>query len=229
MRLPVREKALSVSVKSVREEKVMAEIYIAFADTPGFFAGIIRRVIRQKYIHVALSLDPMLRETYSIGRRHPSVPLIAGFEKEDKKKILRAFPDADYMICSISCTEEQKKYIERELRQAMRERFRYHYAVIGLPFILMGKPFYQKNHFTCSSYIAKLLEEAGVCRWDRHFSLITPKDFYEYREKQKIYEGPLSRLAEMDQRENRSRIPIFGFIRPAFAGVLTRGGGSYER
>ena len=70
----------------------MAEIYIAFADTPGFFAGIIRRVIRQKYIHVALSMDPFLRETYSIGRRHPAVPLIAGFEKEDKRKILRVFP-----------------------------------------------------------------------------------------------------------------------------------------
>ena len=53
----------------------MAEIYIAFVDTPGFFAGIIRRVIKQKYIHVALSLDPYLEETYSIGRRHPSVPL----------------------------------------------------------------------------------------------------------------------------------------------------------
>ena len=82
--------------------KIMAEIYIAFVDTPGFFAGIIRRVIKQKYIHVALSLDPYLEETYSIGRRHPSVPLIAGFEKEDKYKILRAFPDADYMICRIS-------------------------------------------------------------------------------------------------------------------------------
>ena len=69
----------------------MAKIYIAFVDTPGLFAGIIRRVIRQKYIHVALSLDPFLEETYSIGRRHPSVPLIAGFEKEDKYKILRAF------------------------------------------------------------------------------------------------------------------------------------------
>lgn len=28
----------------------MAQIYIAFVDTPGFFAGIIRRTIRQKYI-----------------------------------------------------------------------------------------------------------------------------------------------------------------------------------
>ena len=122
----------------------MSEIYIAFADTPGFFAGIIRRVIRQKYIHVALALDPFLRETYSIGRRHPAVPLIAGFEREDKRKILRVFPEADYMVCSISCTAQQKEYIKEELHKAMRKRFRYHYAVAGLPFILMESPFIRK-------------------------------------------------------------------------------------
>ena len=206
----------------------MAEIYIAFVDTPGLFAGLIRRVIRQKYIHVALALDPYLRETYSIGRRHPSIPLIAGFEKEEKEKILRAFPEADYMVCSITCTSRQKAYIEQELKKAMKARFRYHYAVIGLPFILLGKPFYQKNHFTCSSYIAKLLEEAGVCRWERHFSLITPKDFYEYKEKQMIFEGSLKELVEWDQTAAKGNVPAFRFIRPAFAGAMSRGG-SYER
>ena len=198
----------------------MAEIYIAFVDTPGFFAGIIRRVIKQKYIHVAISLDPYLEEAYSIGRRHPSVPLIAGFEKEDKYKILRAFPDADYMVCSMKCTSEQKKYIEQRLNEAMEQRFRYHYAVLGLPFILMNVPFYQKNLYTCSSYLAKLLEEAGVCRWEKHFSLVTPKDFYEYEEKEKIYEGSLCEFAlRSRKRTEKKRVLAFSFMRPAYAGA----------
>ena len=199
----------------------MSEIYIAFADTPGFFAGIIRRVIRQKYIHVALALDPFLRETYSIGRRHPAVPLIAGFEREDKRKILRVFPEADYMVCSISCTAQQKEYIKEELHKAMRKRFRYHYAVAGLPFILMEKPFYQKNHFTCSSYIAKLLEEAGVCRWDKHFSLVTPKDFYEYEGKEKIFEGSLYELVRASEKVPAfGKSPVFRPMLPAYAGAV---------
>lgn len=177
----------------------MAEIYIALVDTPGLFAEIIRRVIRQRYIHVAIGLDPQMDEAYSIGRRHPAVPLIAGFEKEDKEKILRVFPSASYMICSIECTEEQKRFIEDRLRTAMEERFRYHYAVAGLPFILWQIPFYQKNHFTCSSYIAKLLEEAGVCRWKKHFSLVTPRDFMEYEKKTKIFEGSLRELVRSEQ------------------------------
>ena len=83
----------------------MAHIYIALVDTPGLFARIIRRVIRQRYIHVALGLDPFLEEAYSIGRRHPAVPLIAGFEREEKEKILRVFPSAGYLIFRLECTE----------------------------------------------------------------------------------------------------------------------------
>ena len=64
----------------------MAEIYIALVDTPGLFAEIIRRVIRQRYIHVAIGLDPQMDEAYSIGRRHPAVPLIAGFERRKKRR-----------------------------------------------------------------------------------------------------------------------------------------------
>lgn len=208
----------------------MAQLYIAFVDTPGLFAGIIRRVLKQKYIHVALALDPRLDEAYSIGRRHPSVPLIAGFEKEDKRKILKAFPGADYMICSLECTAEQKEYVEERLQEAMRKRFRYHYTILGLPFILMNIPFYQKNHYTCSSYTARLLEEAGICSWEKHFSLVTPKDFLEYREKQKIFEGSLRELVESD-REVYGRAPVFHLAQPAYAGAAYRSyrGVPYER
>lgn len=123
----------------------MAQIYIAFVDTPGFFAGMIRQVIKQKYIHVVLSMDAELEEAYSVGRRNPAVPLFAGFEKEDKRKILTVFPTADYMVCSIECSLAQKEAIRQELRLAMQERFHYHYAVAGLPlfcgtFHLPGKP-----------------------------------------------------------------------------------------
>lgn len=208
----------------------MAQLYIAFVDTPGLFAGIIRRVLKQKYIHVALSLDPRLEEAYSIGRRHPSVPLIAGFEKEDKRKILKAFPGADYMICSLECTTEQKEYVEERLQEAMRKRFRYHYTILGLPFLLMNIPFYQKNHYTCSSYAARLLEEAGICRWGKHFSLVTPKDFFEYREKQKIFEGSLRELVESDRTADAG-VPVFHLAQPAYAGAAYRAyrGVTYER
>lgn len=47
----------------------MEKLYIGLVDTPGLFAGIIRRVIRQDYIHVVLGMDEGLEECYSVGRR----------------------------------------------------------------------------------------------------------------------------------------------------------------
>ena len=92
--------------------------------------------------------------------------------------------------------------------------------VLGLPFILMNVPFYQKNHYTCSSYIARLLEEAGVCTWDRHFSLGTPRDFLEYEKKEKIFEGSLYELTAMVGRRRTVDCRTGNiFLRPAYAGA----------
>ena len=127
------------------------------------------------------------------------------------------------MICSIPCTQKQKKFIQEELHEAMKNRYRYHYTILGLPFLLFGKPFYQKNHYTCSSYAAELLEKAGVCTWNKHFSLVTPKDFYEYKGKKKIFEGSLRELTDRE----KSVYPEYGtFVFPTSLPAYISAGGN---
>ena len=167
----------------------MAHIYIAFVDTPGFFAALIRKFLKQRYIHVVISGDAMLEDAYSVGRRNPAIPFGAGFEKEEKGKILNAFPTAAYRIYELPCTYEQKQKIMERLHNDYERRFHIHYAVCSLPFIVMGIPIYLKNQYTCSSYIAKLLQENGIAISDKHFSIVTPKDFLEYREMKVVFEG----------------------------------------
>ena len=111
------------SINSSKQEK-QTYIYVGFVDTPGLFASIIRHVIKQKYVHVVLGLDAGLDEAYSVGRRNPAIPILAGFEKEEKSRILRVFPNADYMVCRIACTQEQKDYIKTMLDLCMKERYR---------------------------------------------------------------------------------------------------------
>ena len=176
----------------------MAQIYIAFVDTPGLFASIIRHFLKQKYIHVVLSLDSRLDEAYSVGRRNPLIPVIAGFEREEKEKIRQVFPGAEYMICELECNTEQREKIREVLHRDFEKRFHYHYAVLSLPFIIWNRPFYQKNHFTCSSYIAKVLAENGIEISSKHFSLVTPKDFYEYEAKKVIFEGKLAEIMDVE-------------------------------
>lgn len=172
----------------------MAHIYIALVDTPGFFAALIRRFLGQRYIHVVIASDAELREAYSVGRRNPAIPLLAGFEREDKDRILHTFPSAFYRICELECTQAQKREICRRLKEDYQRRFHIHYAVIGLPFILADIPFFIRNRYTCSSYIARILQENGIRIAKKHFSLVTPKDFYEYGKMRVIFEGELSKI-----------------------------------
>lgn len=179
----------------------MAQIYLALVDTPGLFAWMIHRFLKQKYIHVVVALDAQLNEAYSFGRRNPFIPIFAGFEREDKRKIFKAFPTADYMVCELDCSAEQKSRIREQLHSDFARRYQYRYAVLGLPFLVCGRSFYQKNHYTCSSYIAKLLEENHIFISDKHFSLVTPKDFYLYQDKKIIFEGALGELVDMEYAE----------------------------
>lgn len=188
----------------------MSHIYIALVDTPGFFASLIRRHLKQRYIHVVIAADPEFKEAYSVGRRNPAVPIFAGFVKEDKDKILHAFPTAFYRICELECTSWQKEQIMKRLAEDYHKRSHIHYAVIGLPFILMGVPFYIRNRYTCSSYIARILKESGISVSDKHFSLVTPKDFYFYDKMHVIFEGELSQAAIDISDYGRGGVSVYG-------------------
>ena len=101
----------------------MENLYFVLVSTPGLFASIIRQVTGIEYCHVALAFDPDLHETYSVGRRVPSVPVIAGFVQEDAHRILQVFPTASYRVVSYPCSAEFKDRLRRELRRVLAAPF----------------------------------------------------------------------------------------------------------
>ncbi len=178
----------SVQVLPKNDER----IYIALVDTTGIFASLLHIYLSQKYIHVVLSMDECFDEAYSFGRRNPSIPFFSGFERERKEEILKAFPEASYQIFEIACSKEQKQAIFKTLKRDYKRRKHLHYAVIGLPLIAIHRPFRMKSRFTCSAYIAKLLIDSDVLRFEKHYSIVTPRDFAERLGDNSIYEGKLS-------------------------------------
>ena len=44
-------------------------------------------------------------------------------------------------------------------------------------------------------------EEYGFCHWEKHFSLVTPKDFMEKFGRKRMFEGSLRELVEMSVQE----------------------------
>lgn len=173
--------------KSNQTEK----LYLVLVSTPGIFATIIKMVTRLKYIHIVLGMDEDLTECYSFGRRNPKIPFFSGFEKEEMDKVVEHFPKALCMVTEINCTPEQKEQVWGRINYYKANAKRYHYTILGLPFILINRPFHQKRRYACSQFVARTLEDYHIRHFEKHYSLMTPRDFYEMPEKKILYVGTI--------------------------------------
>ena len=79
-------------------------------------------------------------------------------------------------------------------------------AVMELPFIAMGRAVHRSRHFTCSSFAAKFLSDAGITSFAKDESLVTPKDFYEWDGYTCIFRGKLRELVEEEPVRERAML-----------------------
>lgn len=197
------KKELEEDVKKVSEDEMTEKLYLVLIGTPGIFATIIRMVTRIKYIHIVLGMDEDLKDCYSFGRRNPKVPILSGFEKEEMDKVIEKFPKALCMVTEIKCTKEQKEKVWGRINYYTANAKRYHYTILGLPWMLFNKPFHQKRRYACSQFVARTLEDYGIRKFDKHWSIMTPRDFYEMEDKKILYVGTIE--GYLDQRDGFSK------------------------
>lgn len=189
--------------KEENQNEQTEKLYLVLVSTPGIFATLIRLFTRHKYIHIVLGMDEELKYAYSFGRRNPKVPILSGFEHEEMDKVVEHFPKALCMVSEITCTKEQKKNVWKRIKYYEKNAKRYHYTVLGLPFLVLGKPFHQKRRYACSQFVARTLEDYGIRKFDKHYSLVTPKDFYNMPDKKILYVGTIE--GYLDKMDNYKR------------------------
>ena len=136
-------------------------------------------------------MDADLREAYSVGRRNPAVPLIAGFEKENTLEIEAVFPHAKYKVVRMQCTAEQKKSIARQLLQCYKQRKAISLLYYRTAFHPVPDTVLSEESLYLSSFVTNILEQNGISLFQKHFSLVTPRDFYELEQTETIFEGSL--------------------------------------
>ena len=179
------------------------KLYLVLISTPGIFATLIRWFTRFKYIHIVLGMDIDLKESFSFGRRNPKVPILSGFEQEKMEEVIEKFPKALCMVSEIECTKTQKELIWGRINYYKKNAKRYHYTILGLPFLVLNKPFHQKRRYACSQFVARTLEDYGIRKFDKHWSIMTPRDFYEMEDKKILYVGTIE--GYLDQRDGFSK------------------------
>ncbi len=172
------------------------KVYIIMSYTGSIFSKFLRIVLKNKFVHVSIGLDKQLQNVYSFGRKRPRTMFPGGFVKEDINKISHIFKNAECQIFELEITEEQYKILKREIRKFTENEKKYGYNIFGLIPLNFNIRFERKNHFVCSQFVGRILQEAGIYNQDKNYSLIKPNDISKIYGLNKVYEGKMTYLID---------------------------------
>ena len=168
----------------------MKKIYIIQMHTHTIPSKFIKLFTRYNYSHIAISLDKKCNKIYSFGRKKYNTVLDAGFVEEHKNgKFFTKFKDTNCRIYELEITEKQYRTLKRRINYMKNheELFKYDYVGIFLRFFKLPVSF--KNKYVCSYFVGKLLEDAGICKFNKESFFIEPKDFEKIENLTEVYSG----------------------------------------
>jgi len=178
----------------------MKYIYVFLTRTGTRVADIIGAITGDRFAHASVSLDRELTELYSFCRRKVHNPLCSGFEKENiHRGVFALFGDCHSSLFRLPVSDSTYEKVRTTLMDmyARKEIFRYNF--VGLFSCAIGIPTNTRHHFTCSQFVAWILEHSGAVKLPKNRGLMKPDDLASLPEAELIYEG---RIADAD------RLPI---------------------
>ena len=174
------------------------KIEIIFSYTGTAFSKFLKLMTRSKYVHISICLDGNPNEIYSFGRKNPRHMLPAGFVKEDLKYISELYKKAICLVYEKEIDEKQFNNLKNCINEYIKEQDKYQYDILGLTFMVIGKPYQRRYHRVCSQFVGMVVQKAQIYDFEgKHYSLIKPNDFYNMPDKERIYQGNLREYFEL--------------------------------
>lgn len=174
------------------------KIYVILTQTGTIPARIIKFITKAPYNHTSITCDQGLYEIYSFCRKFKKTPLPAGFVNETEVGVFEVFKDVPCEVYGFDVTPEQYKRYHELIEHFQNEPKTYGYNVVGLLALAFGISIHRKNHFICSQFVAKILTEIGVAKFDKDLLLVRPDDFRYLENGQLVYSGNFRDLNEID-------------------------------
>lgn len=178
-------------IVEVVKVKNRIKIYIMLAYTGTLYSKILKRVLKNKYVHVSIAMDKELKKLYSFGRKNPTSMFPCGFVNENIENITNVFSKAECQIFELEITNEEYNKLENKINEFKIRELEYGYNILGLIPLNFNIKLNRKKHFVCSQFIGYLLQEAGIYDFKKSYSLIKPKDIKEIDNLNKVYEGKM--------------------------------------
>lgn len=181
------------------------KIYLYLTDSGTFPGWLVKQVTRYPYSHAMLSLHGDGKELHSFGRRSVHNFLNGGFVTENwDGPFFTHFSKTRCAVYELTLTQAQHTAVCRELETfiARREQFRYDFAGCFLRFWGNGTVF--AHRYTCSHFVAEVLQQAQICQFPRGAAFVRPADLSRIPNIRKRYEGQLQKLPQFYQEEQQN-------------------------
>lgn len=150
------------------------QIYVLLSNPNTVVAKMIGFYTRAPFNHASIAFDPELREMYSFGRKHPMLPILGGFVKENVHS--RVFDRASCAIYSCTVSETVYHQMRDYVRQFEENRDMYSYNFLGILGVILNVELGGKNSFFCSQFVSSVFQNAGMQLLDKSACLTTPDD-----------------------------------------------------
>lgn len=137
-------------------------VYVVFSSTPYKIGKLIRRVTREEFNHVSISLDKELSQMYSFSRRHYRLPLYGGFVHETRSRYHINGASANICLCAVPVTPRQHLALSGMLRDMHRKNKSYIYNHLSALGAVIHKPIRARDAYTCVEFCTKVLRDLGL-------------------------------------------------------------------
>lgn len=145
---------------------------------------------KYQYSHIGICLNKNCDEIYSFGRRDLNDFFNGGFIIENRTgKFFAKFSQTICRIYELEISEEQYLGIKEKLDYMDKNKKLYKYDFVGIFFRLFNIPISFKNSYVCSQFVAELLEEFNIYKFDKNTCFVKPIDFEKIKGSKEIYSG----------------------------------------
>lgn len=174
---------------------MLHHIYVIFTFSGTIPSRIIRKITKQKYSHVSISMDHDLHTMYSFARKYIYNPFNSGFVIESiDKGLLGKLPNVSGKIYELEVGEEEYRKIIQILNKFQKKQHRLKYNFFGLLSPILGIPIRPKNAYFCSQFVSKVLVDSGTLSLDKEPIYVTPGELEHSLNANVLYEGNLKLL-----------------------------------
>lgn len=171
----------------------MQKIYVILSHSGTKVSKMFYFLTRAKYTHTSICLDDSFTTFYSFARRNINYPIFAGITDEHPNEGIFGIYKSDCAVYEVTISDEKYENIKNQINHMLNHKKIYTYNFIGIPLIRMRIPIKRKHHFTCTQFVAYILENNDVKIIETPWELAMPQSFKDLKG-DLIFEGKVNDL-----------------------------------